>query len=186
MQLLSDNKLNGNDINEIIPRLYLCGLASIHNIKEMESKTHIVQCIESHIPGKSFLFSPILYPPKSPYDHIIYHEVPLLDTLHFPIAKYFDSVADWIHEQLKDPSAKVVIHCQQGVSRSVSICMAYLIKYYGMSHFDSCNYECILKYIKKRHARALPNIGFQKQLLQYCEHIRTCHSTQDKSSNLQV
>ncbi|EEB98758.1 hypothetical protein MPER_01682, partial [Moniliophthora perniciosa FA553] len=52
----------------------------------------------------------------------------------------------------------VLIHCQQGISRSTAILIAYLIRYQNQS------YDSALAMIKKKRACAKPNEGFEGAL----------------------
>jgi len=54
--------------------------------------------------------------------------VPVDDNVFSSLSPYFKVVADLIHENsLK--SGKTIVHCMCGVSRSVSLCIAYLMTY---------------------------------------------------------
>ncbi|MDX1992759.1 MAG: dual specificity protein phosphatase [bacterium] len=60
----------------------------------------------------------------------------LLD-MPIPDGEYVDSdtidtITDFINQQI-EAGGKVLIHCHMGISRSVSMAMAYLIAYEGMS-----------------------------------------------------
>ena len=59
-------------------------------------------------------------------------------------------------------SANVLVHCTQGVSRSVSFCVAYVM--YITQDFD---YERQYRDLKSMRGIANPNIGFVCQLLQW-------------------
>eukprot|EP00933_Yihiella_yeosuensis_P033619 TRINITY_DN27293_c0_g1_i1.p1 TRINITY_DN27293_c0_g1~~TRINITY_DN27293_c0_g1_i1.p1 ORF type:complete len:353 (-),score=101.07 TRINITY_DN27293_c0_g1_i1:152-1210(-) len=61
----------------------------------------------------------------------------------------------------------VLIHCQQGVSRSVSLAMCYMMKYYGKS-FDEAFNHC-----RTARSQANPNEGFTNQLKELDELLRT-------------
>ncbi len=54
-----------------------------------------------------------------------------------------------------------VVHCYQGVSRSTSVIIAYLIKYYQMS------FDASLDLIREGRPHAKPNIHFERQLREY-------------------
>ena len=63
---------------------------------------------------------------------------------------------------------KTIVHCIAGVSRSVSLCAAYLMtnvksenRIWGTGNMGS---EEAVKYIQKRRRCANPNPGFTKQL----------------------
>jgi len=60
----------------------------------------------------------------------------------------------------------VLVHCQQGVSRSVSMVLSYLMKYYRMSFDDA------LALAKKSRKQACPNEGFEAQLRAFEEDLR--------------
>lgn len=61
------------------------------------------------------------------FDGIKYHHVSIEDD---DILKHLDETSDFIHGHLCSGD---LVHCQAGVSRSVSVAMAYLIKYYDMN-----------------------------------------------------
>ena len=64
-------------------------------------------------------------------EHFTLLDLPLPDGEPFD-GDYIDTVSDFIHTQI-EAGQKVLVHCHMGVSRSVSMTMAYLIKYEGMS-----------------------------------------------------
>jgi len=55
----------------------------------------------------------------------------------------------------------VLVHCVQGVSRSASVCAAYLVAHRGMT----C--DAALAFIKAKRPVVNPNEGFRRQLQQY-------------------
>lgn len=56
---------------------------------------------------------------------------------------------------------KILVHCEAGISRSPTICMAYLMK------TKKLRLEEAFDYIKQRRSLISPNFGFMGQLLQY-------------------
>ena len=52
----------------------------------------------------------------------------------------------------------ILVHCQMGVSRSVSVIMWYLIVMRGMS------YDAALQQVKSNRPQAMPNLGFRHEL----------------------
>ena len=54
---------------------------------------------------------------------------------------------------------KVLIHCQQGVSRSCVLCIAYIM--YSMS----MDYDAAFQFVRQRRGICRPNVGFMAQLL---------------------
>jgi protein-tyrosine phosphatase len=72
----------------------------------------------------------------------------------------------WIEEALATGNngrrpAKVLVHCHEGVSRSVSVVIAYLMMKYRW-HPDQA-----LEYIRTKREIANPNFGFKRQLAEY-------------------
>lgn len=63
------------------------------------------------------------------FDGIKYHHVIIEDDANANLFQHLDECCDFIHQH----DGPVFVHCQAGVSRSASICMAYLIKYGRMT-----------------------------------------------------
>ncbi|KAM6174431.1 dual specificity protein phosphatase 14 isoform 2-T3 [Erethizon dorsatum] len=89
-----------------------------------------------------------------------YVKVPLADIPHAPIRLYFDTVADKIHSVSRKHGATLV-HCAAGVSRSATLCIAYLMKYHNVCLLDAYNW------VKARRPVIRPNVGFWRQLIDY-------------------
>ena len=90
------------------------------------------------------------------YPNIEYYRIVEEDSRETNLLKYFDQVTMFIHEH-----KRVLVHCQAGVSRSATICIAYLLKYHSLDFFQA--------YMVVKVARPLiaPNMGFIKQLWEY-------------------
>lgn len=73
---------------------------------------------------------------------------------------YFDRCADKIN-QVARLRGKTLVHCVAGVSRSASICLAYLMKYENMT-LDQAYKHC-----KRIRPVVHPNIGFWRQLIDF-------------------
>ncbi|XP_036392441.1 dual specificity protein phosphatase 14 [Megalops cyprinoides] len=99
--------------------------------------------------------------PNFNWPHVEYVKVPLADTPHAPIALYFDSVADKIHSVGRGKRGAVLVHCAAGVSRSASLCLAYLMKYHRVSLAEAH------AWVKARRPVIRPNSGFWRQLIEY-------------------
>ena len=70
---------------------------------------------------------------------------------------YFDLLSALLITSLKD-NKRVLVQCQMGISRSVSIIIAFFIKYGNMSVQDA------LKKVKDKRNIVGPNQSFMKQL----------------------
>ena len=69
----------------------------------------------------------------------------------------FDQGITFIHTNLE--KTNVLVHCMQGISRSASFIIAYLIKYKDYTVANG------LRYCQKKRKIVNPNEGFVKQLL---------------------
>lgn len=63
--------------------------------------------------------------------------------------------------QVGKKGGKTLVHCVAGVSRSATICLAYLVKYQQMT------LEQAYRHVKKRRSVIHPNAGFWRQLIDY-------------------
>lgn len=66
-----------------------------------------------------------------------------------------------VFENCKSAHGKILIYCFQGKSRSVTVLVAYLMKYYNMTFVES------LKLIRQTRPSAEPNLGFIVTLRKY-------------------
>ena len=80
----------------------------------------------------------------------------------------------------EENGGKALVHCIFGVSRSVTLCMAYLMMYLNSKKSDNKNqsipitmgvYEA-LDYIRTKRCIARPNPGFIKQLVEFETQVR--------------
>ncbi|ORZ15769.1 protein-tyrosine phosphatase-like protein [Absidia repens] len=96
------------------------------------------------------------------YDHagIIYKNIHIEDLPKENIIQYFDDTFDFIDEARSNGKA-VLVHCQAGMSRSVTIVAAYMMRKANIG------YEQALTMIKSRRPWAAPNDGFMAQLELY-------------------
>ncbi|KAK5315622.1 hypothetical protein LTR70_006706 [Exophiala xenobiotica] len=74
------------------------------------------------------------------------------------ILQYFPQECGWIDNALSATGAGVLVHCQQGVSRSVAFVVAYLMKRFKLSYREG------LKLVKSDRSIVNVNAGFEGQL----------------------
>ncbi|XP_069082678.1 dual specificity protein phosphatase 14 [Pleurodeles waltl] len=145
-RLVSDASLGG--IAEITSSLYL-GRGSVASNRTLLLSRGITCIINATIEIPNFN-----------WPQFEYVKAPLADMPHAPISLYFDSVADKIHSIARKHGATLV-HCAAGVSRSASLCIAYLMKYHKVTLVQAYNW------VKARRPVIRPNVGFWKQLIDY-------------------
>ena len=66
-----------------------------------------------------------------------------------------------VAESVRLSGGKVLVHCQAGISRSATICLAYLMCHKGL------NLEQAYDFLKARRSIIAPNLNFMRQLLQF-------------------
>jgi len=98
----------------------------------------------------------------------LYHRVPIDDALHEDLLSQLPSATEFIHAARSAQHA-VLVHCAQGRSRSVSVVIAYLMRYVGMS----C--DKALEAVVRARSVAGPNPAFMQQLRLY---ESMCNSTE--------
>ena len=96
-------------------------------------------------------------PPAFPND-FVYKTLPIYDSEHIKIDKYFKESFDFIESSR---NSNVLIHCGAGISRSSSIIIAYLIYSKKMSYSEAH------KMVKEKRSIIKPNQGFEKILRNY-------------------
>nr|XP_033811688.1 dual specificity protein phosphatase 18 [Geotrypetes seraphini]XP_033811689.1 dual specificity protein phosphatase 18 [Geotrypetes seraphini] len=89
-----------------------------------------------------------------------YVQVPVSDSSDSCLSDCFDSLADKIHS-VKMQGGQTLLHCDAGISRSATLCLAYLMKYNSMSLLDAH------AWLKSCRPIVRPNTGFWKQLISY-------------------
>eukprot|EP01083_Nonionella_stella_P005322 15375_1 len=83
--------------------------------------------------------------------------LPIEDSPYVFITDYFSEVFKFIDDMLSK-RGKVLVHCEQGRSRSGAMVIAYLMKKYKQSYPETLNKVLV------HRKRVMPNIGFQIQL----------------------
>ncbi|KAK5815924.1 protein-tyrosine phosphatase-like protein [Linnemannia elongata] len=138
------------EAQEILPGLFLSGALISESREKMQELgiTHIIQVTD--IPT-----------PRFPGE-FIYKVIPVPDMDETNLIKHFTDTYTFIHDALES-GRKVLVHCQAGASRSVTVVCAYLMKEKKMSAVDA------LKHVQALRQVAEPNDGFMTQLLLYAE-----------------
>lgn len=89
-----------------------------------------------------------------------------LDIAVFPLFQHFPAAIEFIDGALRD-NGKVLVHCGEGISRSSTLVLAYLMVKRGMRVQDA-----VRQVVKNRNI--LPNQGFLLQLCQLHDQLQSC------------
>ncbi|XP_061586045.1 dual specificity protein phosphatase 2 [Cololabis saira] len=82
------------------------------------------------------------------------------DTLAADIGACFHTAIAFI-DSVKQSGGRVLVHCQAGISRSATICLAYLM------HTQRVRLDEAFDFVKQRRRVISPNLAFMGQLLQF-------------------
>jgi len=139
-------------VSPILPgKLFLSGItaaSSPETLKEYEI-THVLSIVTTSE-------APTL--PEG-IKHLI---IPLSDTSTSNLLQTLPDATTFIKSAFRESkNAKVLVHCVEGVSRSASIVIAYLMSERGMSFSQA------LRIVKRRRAVVSPNPGFVRQLSEW-------------------
>ncbi|XP_050804264.1 dual specificity protein phosphatase 4 [Gopherus flavomarginatus] len=92
--------------------------------------------------------------------HFQYKCIPVEDNHKADISSWFMEAIEYI-ELVKDCHGRVLVHCQAGISRSATICLAYLMMK------KRVKLEEAFEFVKQRRSIISPNFSFMGQLLQF-------------------
>lgn len=156
-QYYIDNTFSASAITD---RIFVGNLASASNNTAMKEQgiTHILSTMNG-------LYE--IYPTEFKYK--IIH---LNDDKWVNIGDYFDEANEFIDQALSNPQSKIMIHCQRGISRSVSFLLAYLLfKLNQEKQIPKESVDDIIKEklneVKTHRSIADPNEGFIEALKMY-------------------
>uniref|UniRef100_A0A803MVM1 MAP kinase phosphatase 1 n=1 Tax=Chenopodium quinoa TaxID=63459 RepID=A0A803MVM1_CHEQI len=136
------------ECSKVADHIYLGGdaVAKDRNILKKNEITHVLNCVGFVCPEyfKADFVYRTLWLQDSPSEDIT--------SILYDVFDYFEDV--------REQKGKVFVHCCQGVSRSTSLVIAYLMWREGQSFDDA------FQYVKEARGIADPNMGFACQLLQ--------------------
>ncbi|KAG5281323.1 hypothetical protein AALO_G00069960 [Alosa alosa] len=91
---------------------------------------------------------------------LTYKTLRVEDSLAADIRILFPEAIQFI-DSVKESGGRVLVHCQAGISRSATICLAYLINARRVSLDEAFDF------VKRRRQVISPNLAFMGQLLQF-------------------
>ncbi|XP_072204266.1 dual specificity protein phosphatase 1 isoform X1 [Excalfactoria chinensis] len=92
--------------------------------------------------------------------HYQYKSIPVEDNHKADISSWFNEAIDFI-DSVKNDGGRVFVHCQAGISRSATICLAYLMR------TNRVKLDEAFEFVKQRRSIISPNFSFMGQLLQF-------------------
>ncbi|GAB2276656.1 hypothetical protein Dimus_011373 [Dionaea muscipula] len=136
------------ECSKVAEHIYLGGdaVAKDRSILKQNGITHVLNCVGFVCPEYF----------KADF---VYRTLWLQDSPSEDITSILYDVFDYF-EHVREQKGRVFVHCCQGVSRSTSLVIAYLMWREGQSFDDA------FQYVKEARGIADPNMGFACQLLQ--------------------
>ncbi|XP_072295465.1 dual specificity protein phosphatase 22-B-like [Eucyclogobius newberryi] len=137
----------GNGINKVLPGLYL------GNVKDAQDKELLKAHNITHILSIHDTAAPVL-------EDVTYLCIAASDHSKQNLTQYFRETIVFIHEsRMKGESC--LVHCVAGVSRSVTLVVAYIMTVTGRGWVES------LAAVRAARPCAGPNLGFLRQLEEF-------------------
>lgn len=105
-------------------------------------------------------------------DSFQYKSIPVEDNHKADISSWFNEAIEFI-DSVRNKGGRVFVHCQAGISRSATICLAYLMR------TNRVKLDEAFEFVKQRRSIISPNFSFMGQLLQFESQVlasSTCSS----------
>jgi len=136
-------------LSEIIPNfLYISSYNATKNkaLLEKNKITHIINCAAD--------FCENVFESENKYTYLSFylkdHVLENIECIFYECIKFIDNV--------KEKGGRVLVHCIQGISRSVTLVMAYLI------YKNKITYDKAFNIVQSKREISSPNFGFSIQL----------------------
>ncbi|KAL7716142.1 Dual specificity protein phosphatase [Entamoeba marina] len=159
MTLPPSLRINRNELSEIEPWLFVSGEAMASDPEILE-RTEIGYVINAAISVAKTGF-----PQK-----IEYLAFDMNDNTEQDLSSFIFHAIDFLSSiRQKKGRNKCLVHCQAGISRSVSLVLAYLM------YINNMTFDNALSYVLSKRKVACPNISFECQLKNFETLLRTHH-----------
>ncbi|XP_067946147.1 uncharacterized protein [Watersipora subatra] len=150
-------------ISQVNEHLYICGVMAL---SEEKIKALKIDCV---------INATLDWPP---------YQIRGLETMRIQVddvpsaslSPHFDRVANKVNEVISR-GGRVLVHCMAGISRSSTLCIAYLMKYRGFS------LQQAYSLMKTKRPLIRPNDGFWRQLVQYEKELKRHKNSLNKPGN---
>jgi len=130
--------------------LFVGSMAAVHDRELLRQNriSHLVQVLD------------VPWLPASEKDGLNCYRIDILDTSSADLKPHLEGVCNHIDRALRS-GANVLVHCQQGISRSPAIVIAFLIRNRGMS------FDAAYALVRRQRACVKPNSGFVRALQEW-------------------
>jgi hypothetical protein len=137
------------ECTKVLDWLYVGGL------KVAENRELLVGMGISHVVNACAPTTPNLFPESFTYRAVFINDAPSEEIVAhlYPVLAFM--------EEARAGGRKVLVHCTQGVSRSCSMCIAYLMLHQRMEYDEAFNF------VKARRGVCNPNPGFCSKLVRW-------------------
>ncbi|KAK0427034.1 hypothetical protein QR680_010032 [Steinernema hermaphroditum] len=140
-------------ITEIVPGLFICGVSALNRANMDAFDISLIINATTEVPNLRML---------GEAQRI---KLWLEDTPQSYIYPHLELMSDQIQATIAD-GGRVLVHCVAGVSRSASICLAFLTKHRCRSLRDAYHLMC------SKRPMVRPNLGFWRQLIAYEQNVK--------------
>ncbi|XP_016014993.1 dual specificity protein phosphatase 22 isoform X2 [Rousettus aegyptiacus] len=140
----------GNGMNKILPGLYIGNFKDARDAEQL-SKNKVTHILSVHDSARPML------------EGVKYLCIPAADSPSQNLSRHFKESIKFIHEcRLRGEGC--LVHCLAGVSRSVTLVIAYIMT------VTDFGWEDALHTVRAGRSCANPNLGFQRQLQEFEKH----------------
>lgn len=144
-------QLRGEHLSQITDALYLGARPGPEHVQALKDAgvTHVVSSLSEGERAKMAFLS-------RDFQTLF---LPAQDSIHQDLAAHFPTLWDFASSaQRAQPDAKLLVHCQVGVSRSATLVIALLMQRHHTRFFETfCD-------VRAKRVHILPNVGFAAQL----------------------
>ncbi|KRX05885.1 hypothetical protein PPERSA_03822 [Pseudocohnilembus persalinus] len=144
--------------SQILEWLYLGAERNANNHKELTVRTNINMILNTATEVQNY------YP-----EQFEYMKIDLFDSVSQDLLPYFEQGIEYI-KTAKDNNKRILVHCIQGISRSASFVLAYLMKHEKMTLKEA------FQLVKSKRSIARPNPKFVESLLKFEQQLYQTNS----------
>ncbi|MES1911594.1 MAG: hypothetical protein MHM6MM_004004 [Cercozoa sp. M6MM] len=111
-------------------------------------------------------------PPLFPSDRTLsFLNIPIDDFARVDIRSHLPRAVRFMDDALENENARILVHCEQGISRSASVVLAWLLCRRTPRRFDDLpflqSYDEALSFLRRRREIVWPNSGFRDQVREF-------------------